>query len=396
MFSFVNMKTTGLKNILKDDWHEKVKLQEISGRYLNNDHLEKIIEVYFSKINIEEIGRSVKGESIRLFKIGSRKKKILIWSQMHGNESTTTKAVLDLCHAFLCKADNEILQKILSECSLYIIPILNPDGARAYTRVNANQTDLNRDMQELTQPESRVLKEVYNKVKPDYCLNLHDQRTIFSAGAKRNPATLSFLTPSKDAERKIDDSRKISMGLIAGIAADLKNDLPEMIGRYDDAYNINCAGDTFQSLSTPTLLFEAGHYPGDYLREITRKYVFKALLSVLTQISMFSKEEIKKDFENYFVIPENKKLYKDIIIREAKVNGKIVDLAIHYREKLLHEKIEFEPVLEKIAPFISGFGHREIMAENETVAFPEINQVVENVIVNKIILKNKKRTFKEG
>ena len=49
---------------------------------------------------------------------------------------------------------------ILKACTLYIIPILNPDGAKAYTRLNANEVDLNRDAQDLSQPESKVLRAV--------------------------------------------------------------------------------------------------------------------------------------------------------------------------------------------------------------------------------------------
>lgn len=385
-----------LQNLLQGRWYENIKFKEISGRYLTNDHVELFFSKRASQLTVENVGKSVLGEIIRLIKIGSGEKKILMWSQMHGNESTTTKAVLDACNAFLKESENLLIKEILKNCTLYIIPILNPDGARAYTRVNANHIDLNRDMQNLSQPESRLLKEVYDRVKPDFCLNLHDQRTIFSAGAAPKPATLSFLTPSKDAERTIDSSRKISMGLIAGIAADLAHDLPEMIGRYDDAFNINCAGDTFQHLDTPTLLFEAGHYPGDYQREKTRMYVFKALLSVLHQIAISSEEEIMMNYKDYFSIPENKKLYKDIVLREARVKGEIRDLAIHYNEKLEGGKIIFEPILEKIAAFIPEFGHREIMAHKEEIEIPGVSETTENVVVNKIVLKSKILTFKEG
>jgi hypothetical protein len=34
-------------------------------------------------------------------------------------------------------------------------------------------------------------------------------------------------------------------------------------------------------MGVPTLLFEAGHFEGDYQREITRKYIFIALISSL-------------------------------------------------------------------------------------------------------------------
>jgi hypothetical protein len=44
-----------------------------------------------------------------------------------------------------------------------------------------------------------------------------------------------------------------------------------VIGRFDDSFNLNCIGD-FSSNGSSTLLFEAGHFEGDYQREI-RKYI---------------------------------------------------------------------------------------------------------------------------
>jgi murein tripeptide amidase MpaA len=44
--------------------------------------------------------------------------------------------------------------------------MLNPDGADMYTRLNANEVDLNRDSQNLTQPESKVLREIFDLFQP--------------------------------------------------------------------------------------------------------------------------------------------------------------------------------------------------------------------------------------
>ena len=68
--------------------------------------------------------------------MGTGSTKVLMWSQMHGNESTTTKSLLDLLRFLNTNPD------WLDNLQLSIIPILNPDGAKAYTRVNANQVDL--------------------------------------------------------------------------------------------------------------------------------------------------------------------------------------------------------------------------------------------------------------
>jgi predicted deacylase len=121
---------------------------------------------------------------------------------MHGNETTTTKALFDLI-PWLVQHNQKAL---LEHFTFYIIPQLNPDGAKAYTRLNANQVDLNRDAIDLSQPESKVLRTVFERVNPDYALNLHGQRTIYGAGSMGEAATLSFLAPSADLERSVNPS----------------------------------------------------------------------------------------------------------------------------------------------------------------------------------------------
>jgi len=381
-----------LKDLFQEGFYSQIKFGKVTGRYITIEDLELVINDLTNKFQVEEIGRSVQNKPIKMITLGSGKTKILAWSQMHGNEGTTTKAVFDLLNAFKLKDDNKVLAEILDLCIVHVIPILNPDGCEAYTRLNANKIDLNRDMQDLSQPESKILMEQFHNIKPDFCLNLHDQRTIFSAGEGPEPATLSFLTPSNDQERSIDDFRRQSMSLIAGIAEDLSNELSGRIGRYDDAFNINCAGDTFQNLSVPTILFEAGHYPGDYEREITRKYVFKALLSCFYQIAMRSYDNSK--FEQYFEIPENQKLFNDVIVRNAKFEGRSVDISIQFNEVLGEGKVDFIPVIDKIKKKISKYAHKEIDAAGREIKLPEGVKVDENVIVNKIILNNEKLQVK--
>ncbi len=386
MFSFVNMKNLEFNDLLKDDFYNQIKCSLVGGRYITIEDWEVVKKMLPDFYSVQNIGSSVLKKPIEMVTVGTGEIKILVWSQMHGNEGTTTKAVFDLLNAFYKKDKNEILADILDKSTIYIIPVLNPDGAEAYTRVNANNVDLNRDMQKLTQPESKILMQQFRKIQPHYCLNLHDQRTIFSAGDKPEPATLSFLTPSKDEERTIDSARKRSMHLIAGIVEDLAKDLPGRIGRYDDAFNINCAGDTFQSLSTPTLLFEAGHYPDDYEREVTRKFVFKALVSCLYQIVSSKAED--PAVEEYFNIPENRKLFNDVIIRNALIGDEKCDIAIQFRERLYNNKVEFVPEISMVQVKIDNYAHREIDAKGNRIKIPGEAKITENVIVNKIIINN--------
>ncbi len=366
--------------------YQLFKETSLMGRYINTDHISKALEKAAVNFEVNQIGKSILGEPIHLIKVGTGKTKILIWSQMHGNESTTTKAVFDLLNLFQVNSNDFATENILSSCTLYIIPILNPDGARAYTRVNANEVDLNRDAKNLSQVESRILRGLFDDIQPDFCFNLHDQRTIFSAGDNPLPATLSFLTPSEDIERSITPGRVESMKVIATIFKRLSAQLPGNIGRYDDGYNANCTGDTFQGLGVPTILFEAGHTKDDYTRDKTREYVLYAIYYGLNAIATNGYKKISSDV--YFEIPENEKLFYDIILRNAKVNDKLVDVAIQFKELLQNKEIKFLGTVENIGPKLAFFAHREINCNFQKVTLPDNKSLSENDIVDKILVNN--------
>ncbi|MFX0557078.1 M14 family metallopeptidase [Maribacter sp. CXY002] len=347
--------------ILEDFDYANFKVNDVQGRYVTNQHILPFLKQLDSSFNLEVIGTSVNQNPIYGLTVGSGPIKILMWSQMHGNESTTTKAVLDLLHFFELENDNGT--EILSSCTLKIIPILNPDGAEAYTRINANEIDLNRDAQKRTQPESRVLKYIYDEFKPDYCFNLHDQRTIFNVGNTDKPATISFLAPAFDEDRNNSESRELSMLLIAAMNSKLQTIIKGQVGRYDDSFNSNCVGDAFQMRQTPTILFEAGHFPEDYAREKTRELIFLALTEVIIRIINNSANDFS--IEDYLSIPENNKMFFDVLIKNAHMIDSSLEhnsnIGVLFKEVLKMGEIVFSPTLEKQGLSINEyFGHKTL------------------------------------
>lgn len=334
------------------------RVQNIAKRYITNQHLESFLETLNPGIfHINEAEKSVLKQPIYRLDFGTGSFKIVLWSQMHGNEATTTKAVIDLL--------NEINQgkytEWLTNFSFTFLPILNPDGAQAYTRVNANNVDLNRDSKDLTQPESRVLRAVLEEIKPDLALNMHDQRTIFSVGSEAHPATLSFLAPSFNENRDVNEVRLFAMQLIAKMANDLKTIIPNQVGRFDDSFNINCIGDMCTSLNVPTILFEAGHYPDDYDREITRDVVFISLKYLFNSLIL----QNYKDFTlgDYLKIPENEKNFVDVVIENFSSSTdellkKCKKIPVQLREVLKNGKIEFHPAIDFNSAPNFKYGHR--------------------------------------
>lgn len=381
-----------MKNSIQSDtflkYYPAFRNSEITGRFLSYKDLSPQLEKLKQNFRIEEIGRSFLNIPIHSIEIGTGPVKILAWSQMHGNESTTTKALLDLFNLFVQFRNEPDVKLVLERCTFLVIPMLNPDGAARYTRENVNKVDLNRDAHERKESESKVLRKCYENFLPDFCFNLHDQRTIFGAGDTSKPATISFLTPAMDSERTVTDSRLRSMKVVVAMNKVLQRYLPGMVGRYDDAYNINCTGDSFQSLKIPTILFEAGHFPGDYMREETRKFMALAIFTGLHSIATGDFRHCEA--AEYSRIPENKKNFYDIILREAMIKGERVDIAIQYEEKIKGNSIHFEPVVRTMASGLSSYGHKEIDCEGMEVRSASGEDINENDIVTVILLNDEK------
>lgn len=312
------------------------------NRYFSTEDLLESIERLAISDKIEPIGKAVSGSPIYAYNWGQGKQRVLLWSQMHGNETTTTKALIEVLDHLINTAEGSELAKQLH---LRIIFQLNPDGADAYTRVNRNSIDLNRDAIDQSQPETRVILKEFVNYQPDFCFNLHGQRTIFAAGNSSKPASLSFLAPAADSDRAVTPTRAIAMKLIAEIVDYFPTNDQWGIGRYDDGFNINCLGDYFTSKGTPTLLFEAGHYPDDYLRIKTRELIVQSLLVAFRSIAkerytLFSTQQ-------YFAIPNNVNHLRDIEVRDVTIvnNGKVTNstLFVQYKEVLDRKKVVFIP-----------------------------------------------------
>ena len=344
---------------------KKYKEQSIAGRYIDHQMLSDYLQT--TALPFEVAAKSVENRPIYRIDIGEGNQKVLMWSQMHGNEATTTKGLVDFLN-FL-QSDDDLAKNMLQNNRLVIIPILNPDGAFEYTRVNANQVDLNRDAAMQTQPEMQCLQSVIDDFQPDFCFNLHDQRSIFAVGDAANVAAFSLLSPAFNEQRALNITRKKVMHVACEIADALQKFIPNQIGRYDDAFNINCIGDFLTQKNIPTLLIEAGHCPPDYQRENTRLMVFVSLLVGLTSITDDFAADIS---EKYHQIPENKKLFNDVVIKNVILDGKFCErLGYQYQEVLRDGNIQFVLCNDNFTGSEGKYGHVEIDFSQQNFADEE-------------------------
>ncbi|MCS4237887.1 hypothetical protein M2306_000649 [Myroides gitamensis] len=333
------------------------KVPIISGRYIANEMVENFLSHLNHYFKVDVIGKSVENRSIYTVQFGQGKTKILMWSQMHGNESTTTKAVLDLLH-YLNESKEEQIAKWAEQFTLTIVPILNPDGAFYYTRVNANQVDLNRDSVELSQPESKLLRQLLENIQPDFAFNLHDQRSIFGVGDTGKSAAISFLAPAFNAERAMNATRKKAVQLIVAMNEIAQEMAPGHVGRFDDGFNLNCIGDYAQAMGIPTILIEAGHWANDYQRENTRTLVCASLLRVLDVLAQTNGYEAYSP-EVYFSLPENTKSFCDVELRSVIIPSlqREIIVKIQYKEVLTDGSVKFCPIIVGIDKKGSKFVH---------------------------------------
>ncbi|WP_037325089.1 M14 family metallopeptidase [Salinimicrobium terrae] len=372
--------------------YSQFKIDCLQGRLIKYDNLQEALVELKKVYEIVEIGKSFLNIPIQAIKVGSGSKKILAWSQMHGNETTTTKGLLDFLNFLNKNREIDVVKEIFRQCTLLIIPMLNPDGAARYTRENVNKVDLNRDALNLHEPESKVLRKCFEDFKPHFCFNLHDQRTIFGAGERKFPATISFLAPSMDAKRTVTKERKKAMQIISAMNMELQKIIPGQIGRFDDSFNINCTGDFFQAQKVPTILVECGHFPQDYLREETRKFFAFSFFIGLRSIATGRYDQ--ENLEDYLQIPGNEKSFRDIMLRDVVINDETVDVAIQYSEKIKAGEVSFEPRVESIGKHLNFFGHEERNCSGKEVKKIDGTDLIENDIVEVILLNKEKLSIK--
>ena len=346
------------------NWYGGNYENKLKGRWIKRRDIEPILQDLSFMFKVENIGFSFKNREINSVKIGTGKIKILFWTQMHGNESTGTKALFDLFKFFDFPGEmSAVRDHILERCTILCIPMLNPDGSEVYTRLDGTGVDLNRDFIDKKSIESRLLQKTVDEFQPDYCFNMHDQRSIFSVGSDVNTATLSFLAPSEDVNRKITKGRIKTMEVIVSMNEILQNVIPNHIGRYTDEFYPSATGDNFQKLGFNTILIESGHHKGDYQREMSRKFTFFALLK---GILFISEPKSVDDYSDYFKIPDNEKLFLDMILKDVLYEGRRTDIGILYEEKLINEEIQFVPKVDKIE-VLSKYNADKVIVASELI-----------------------------
>lgn len=328
------------------------------------------------------IGTSYEGRDIYQLRYGTGPIKVLLWSQMHGNEATATMALFDIFN-FLESIDfKDFKDEIDSQLSLYFVPMLNPDGAERFIRRTAQQIDMNRDALNLVCPESKLLAQLQHELKPNFSFNLHDQDVKYAAGNTPNQAAISFLATAYNQDRSWNKNRTRAAQVIVEMNKYLQQLVPNRVGKFSDEFEPRAFGDNIQKWGSSLILIESGGNGEDREKMELRKLNFAIILHALHTIATGSFAE--NSIEDYQSIPENTRCLFDLLIRNVRLpNEEKIDIGINLIENNNSFATDFKlsSVIEDLGDLSVFWGIKELDAEDMIAEpfkkFPELMQEYE-------------------
>lgn len=292
--------------------HDRYRVAAIASRtFKPADYWNTVQPLTGSNVRREEIGKSAQGRPLYLLTYGHGPVKILLWSQMHGDESTASMSLADFVHYL--NAGDERTRGWADHITIYMVPVLNPDGAELFQRENALGIDINRDARMQATPEGRALKSLRDRLQPHFGFNLHDQNVRTRVGNTDRLAAISLLAPPPDAQGSINDVRRRAMHVAALIRNSVEPLVPGHITKYDESFNPRAFGDLMQQWGTSTVLIESGGWRDDPEKQHLRKANFVALVSALDAIANDTYRNT--DVVAYTSLPSNGRAVRDLVIR---------------------------------------------------------------------------------
>lgn len=250
------------------------------------ERLASLTRGYQEDLELEVVGQSVEGRDIHLLTLGRGERKVMLWSQMHGDEPSATPALLDFIDFLLDRREEDATARlVLDELTLLVVPMLNPDGAELYERRNAQGIDINRDALHLATPEGQLLKRLRDTHEPMLGFNLHDQNRRTMVGDTGVLASAAVLAVAGDAEGTITPGRMRAKRASTAVVEAVTPFFPGGVARYDEDWNPRAFGDNITAWGTPVVLVESGGLPpGRPFTDLTR-FNFVALLRVLEDLA---------------------------------------------------------------------------------------------------------------
>lgn len=266
--------------------HDDLRVPGLEDRRFNHRTYWASVDPYLGDAVASRVaGESAEGREIRHLTFGNGPTTVLLWSQMHGNESTASMSLADIIRFFHDRRDHPLARRIADGATVHMIPMLNPDGAERFQRRNAQGIDVNRDARRLETPEGQLLKRVRDELEPAFGFNLHDQSAAVRVGQSDRGVAIALLAPAFNAARDVDDKRRRAMQVATLLIEAVEPLVGDHIAKYDDTFNPRAFGDLMGAWGASTILIESGAWDGDPQKQHLRKTNFVGILSALDAIA---------------------------------------------------------------------------------------------------------------
>ncbi|MBU2914204.1 M14 family zinc carboxypeptidase [Reichenbachiella agariperforans] len=335
--------------------------------------IQPLIEQYkeIKGFEVSVLGHSIDGRSVSMISVGTGDTDILLWSQMHGDESTATMAIFDMLN-FLSdkKSFKKEKKELLKQVRLHFVPMLNPDGAEVFQRRNALDIDINRDALRLQTSEGQILKAVRDSLDAEFGFNLHDQSRYYNAERTAKPATISYLAPAYNYDKDINDVRANAMKVIVLMNDIIQKYVPGQVGRYSDDFEPRAFGDNIQKWGTSAILIESGGQYNDPDKQEIRKLNYMSILAAIFSIADESYARVSID--RYEEIPQNDRKLFDLKIENLTYvrNGKPyqMDAGIHHYQidNEAHDDYHFVGKISEVGDLSTYYGFETLDATGLT------------------------------
>lgn len=204
--------------------------------------------------NAQAVGKSLEGRPIYVQVFGEGEDVLWILATIHGDESAGTPLVAEFVK-WLQEHPEELEGK-----RVVITPVANPDGFFANQRHNMNDVDLNRNFPAgnfdaavktygtapLSEPESRVLLEIFSRYWPDRVISIHQPFAVVDYDGESSAGLADAMAAKCKLPVKVVGSRPGSLGSFVGLTLgkpiitlelpeDAGMDGPTLWGEYGEA-----------------------------------------------------------------------------------------------------------------------------------------------------------------
>lgn len=172
-------------------------------------------------LEVRTIGRSVQGRAIKAFRLEDEAATttVVLVGVMHGSERAPARTLRTLRDS----------RRPVAGVNLWVIPVLNPDGAAVGRRSNARGVDLNRNFphswkrsvtgagpKAASEPETRALMRFLNRVDPDVVVSLHQPFAAVDTSVSKGPELARALSRELDLPRRSIDCGGPCRGTLTG------------------------------------------------------------------------------------------------------------------------------------------------------------------------------------